>query len=236
MLEITEPMLETTESMLETTESVLETTEFMLEISEIFYSLQGEGPWSGRPAVFLRLSGCIEPLCPWCDTMYACGKGLTMTLEMICEQVLSFKNHFVVITGGEPFLQWDNGLKLLEEKLISEGCEIQYETGGKVLIPASSKGTIVCSPKYIDESWQFVEENIHRAHIFKFVVSDNFNSITAFVEKYNIPVNKVWIMPLGTSREEQLALFPSLWNFCVNNRFNFSPRLHTIAFTNQRGV
>ncbi|MGB4110545.1 MAG: 7-carboxy-7-deazaguanine synthase QueE, partial [Desulfomonilia bacterium] len=40
-------------------------------ISEIFSSLQGEGPWTGLPAVFIRLAGCVEPLCPWCDTSHA---------------------------------------------------------------------------------------------------------------------------------------------------------------------
>lgn len=208
----------------------------MLEISEIFHSLQGEGPWAGRPAAFLRLSGCIEPLCPWCDTLFACGKGRQMPLEQICEELLAFQNDFVVITGGEPFLQWRNGLKVLEEKLLNSGCEIQYETGGKVLIPEDSQGFRICSPKYINDSWHFVEENIHRAQLFKFVASDNLQQIKAFVEKYDIPFNRVWIMPLGASRGEQLSLLPSLWDFCVKNRFNFSPRLHTLAFDNKRGV
>lgn len=184
----------------------------------------------------MRLSGCVEPLCPWCDTMYACGKGRNMPLEEICQEILSFENDFVVITGGEPFLQWHKGLKELEGELLSRGCEIQYETGGKVLIPEDSKGFRICSPKHINGSWHFVEENIHRAHLFKFVVSDDFQNVEAFVEKYEIPFNKVWIMPLGASREEQLALLPSLWEFCVKNGFNFSPRLHTLAFDNQRGV
>ncbi|SLM28526.1 conserved hypothetical protein [Desulfamplus magnetovallimortis] len=210
----------------------------ILEASEIFHSLQGEGPLAGRPAVFLRLSGCIKPFCPWCDTLYSChsGSGEKISVENICAKILSYRNDFVVITGGEPFLQWHNGLQILEKSLLDKGCRIQYETSGKVVIPESSKGIKVCSPKYINGSWHFVEDNIKRADFFKFVVSENFRQVKAFVEKHDISREKVWIMPLGACRQEQLALLPSLWEFCVENRFSFSPRLHTLTFDNQRGI
>ena len=208
----------------------------MLEITEIFYSLQGEGPHAGKPAVFVRLSGCVEPLCPWCDTMYACGKGKYTDLDDICAKIQSFHNDLVVITGGEPFLQWEKGLDTLEARLLERGYEVQYETGGKIMIPEMSRGFKVCSPKYIDGSWLFVEENIDRADVFKFVVSHDLDSVTAFVAKYKIPHDRVYIMPLGTTCEEQLVLLPSLWEFCAKNRYSFSPRLHTLAFDNKRGV
>lgn len=208
----------------------------MLDISELFLSLQGEGPFSGRPAVFLRLSGCIAPLCPWCDTMYACKPGRKVSLPDICDEILSFETELVVITGGEPFLQWDAGVKRLEKILLEKGCRVQYETGGKILIPADARGTCVCSPKYIHGDWCFVTENIHRAQLFKFVVSRDYQVVEDFVKTHGIPARKVWIMPLGTHREEQLTLMPALWEFCVKNRFNFSPRLHILAFDNQRGI
>ena len=40
-----------------------------MKVNEIFYSLQGEGRFTGRPAVFLRLSGCNQR-CPFCDTRH----------------------------------------------------------------------------------------------------------------------------------------------------------------------
>ena len=185
---------------------------------------------------FLRLSGCIPPFCPWCDTLYACEKGQKVSLSTVCDEILSHDSELVVITGGEPFLQWHSGLKTLERMLLEKGCRIQYETGGKILIPEDVNGLCVCSPKYIGETWHFVGENIPRAHQFKFVVSQEFGAVEAFVEKHDIPPHKVWIMPLGTHREEQLSLMPSLWEFCVKNGFNFSPRLHILAFDNQRGI
>lgn len=208
----------------------------MLDISEIFYSLQGEGPWAGRPAVFIRLSGCVKPFCPWCDTLYACGSGEKTSIRDIMKKVSSYHNDFVVITGGEPFLQWDTGLEELESRLLASGLKIQYETGGKLEIPENSKGFKVCSPKYINGAWHFVKKNISRADVFKFVVKDDFVTVKNFVNKHGIPAKNVFIMPLGASRKEQIDLLPSLWEFCAANRFHFSPRLHTLAFDNKRGI
>ena len=75
-----------------------------MKVNEIFYSLQGEGYFTGRPAVFIRLSGC-NLKCPFCDTDFSEYKD--MTEEEIVDEVckLSIDCHFVVITGGEPTLQ-----------------------------------------------------------------------------------------------------------------------------------
>lgn len=151
-------------------------------------------------------------------------------------KIQNHPDNFVVITGGEPFLQWDKGLEELETRLLAAGFEIQYETGGKIEIPENAKGFKVCSPKYINKTWQFVTNNISKADVFKFVVRDDLIPVTDFVEKHKIPPEKVFIMPLGTSRKEQLELFPSLWQFCSDNRFRFSPRLHILGFDNKKGV
>ena len=75
-----------------------------MRVNEIFYSLQGEGRHAGRPAVFIRLSGC-NLKCPFCDTDFS--QSTEMTVEEIVDEVcrLSIDCGFVVITGGEPTLQ-----------------------------------------------------------------------------------------------------------------------------------
>lgn len=208
----------------------------MLEVAEIFHSLQGEGPFSGQPAVFVRLSGCIEPLCPWCDTMYACGKGQSMSLDAICARIASFVTKLIVITGGEPFLQWHDGLKQLEERLLSQEYRLQYETSGKIAIPVGTNGFAVCSPKFLDNRWLFDEINLKRAQVFKFIVDNDFDMIKAFIKRHDICPEQVFMMPKGISREEQLSKFQDTWNFCVENGFQFSPRLHVLTFNNIRGV
>lgn len=186
--------------------------------------------------MFLRLSGCIEPLCPWCDTPYAWGKGQEMPLHDILGKIRSFQTGFLVITGGEPFLQWDSGVAAIEDTLLAEGWQIQYETSGKVRIPTSCNGVIVCSPKYIDGAWHVADGNTDRADLFKFPAWDNLLQIQKFIETHNIPNEKIWIMPLGATRQEQLDRLPVLWDFCVNNNFQLSSRLHILAFDTQRGI
>ena len=62
-------------------------------INEIFYSLQGEGFHTGRPAVFLRLSGCNRS-CPFCDTDHSSGSIMTAT--DIAAPIAAFPSRFVV--------------------------------------------------------------------------------------------------------------------------------------------
>jgi 7-carboxy-7-deazaguanine synthase len=69
------------------------------QVNEIFTSVQGEGYWTGKPATFIRLQGCMVG-CPWCDTKYTWFKGgKRMTVGEIIAEV---DTPHAVITGGEP--------------------------------------------------------------------------------------------------------------------------------------
>ena len=70
-----------------------------LVVNEIFYSLQGESSYAGKPCVFVRLAHC-DLRCSWCDTEYAFYEGEKMALEEIVDQVLSFDIDLVLITGA----------------------------------------------------------------------------------------------------------------------------------------
>ena len=72
------------------------------KINEIFYSLQGEGFYSGTPAVFVRFSGC-NLRCEFCDTQHQ--QGMMMSLQDIVTEVNKYPNApLLVLTGGEPSL------------------------------------------------------------------------------------------------------------------------------------
>ena len=75
----------------------------MLDVHSIFYTIQGEGPFTGCPAVFVRLAGC-NLKCPGCDTDYTSNRT-PMTAEQILNKILELASPatLVVITGGEPF-------------------------------------------------------------------------------------------------------------------------------------
>lgn len=102
----------------------------MYRINEIFYSLQGEGRHTGRPAVFVRFSGC-NLKCPFCDTDFSAAT--LMTADDIINAISPWQTcGFVVITGGEPSLQIDD---TLVERLHQAGYYVAIETNGTHALP-----------------------------------------------------------------------------------------------------
>ena len=91
-------------------------------VNEIFYSLQGEGYFTGTPAVFLRFSGC-NLRCGFCDTRHEDYTEMSPT--EIIEKVSAYPSRHIVITGGEPGLQLDG---LLVEMLHDEGLPVKAPT------------------------------------------------------------------------------------------------------------
>lgn len=109
-------------------------------VNEIFYSLQGEGYFTGTPAVFLRLSGC-NLKCGFCDTRHE--EFTEMSPIEVIESVRAYPSRHIVITGGEPSLQLD---PVLVDMLHEEGFFIQIETNGTRLLP-EGVDWVTCSPK-----------------------------------------------------------------------------------------
>ena len=99
----------------------------MLTINEIFYSVQGESSYAGRPCVFVRLTAC-DLRCSWCDTPYAFHEGTKHAIDDVLEQVDRFACPLVEVTGGEPLLQED--VYPLMQRLVERGRTVLLETGG----------------------------------------------------------------------------------------------------------
>ncbi len=104
-------------------------TVMSLRVNEIFYSIQGESTYTGRPCVFVRMTAC-NLRCRWCDTEYAFHEGEALTIEQVLEKVRAYKCPLVEITGGEPLLQED--VHPLIDRLLLEGFEVLIETGGSL--------------------------------------------------------------------------------------------------------
>jgi len=134
----------------------------MYTIKEIYFTLQGEGFYTGRPAVFIRFSGCNlwsglekdrkNAICNWCDTDFVGINGLNggkySALEI--EEIIAdlWPNNqpskpYVVCTGGEPLLQIDENLI---QVIKNAGFEIGLETNGTI-IPPDGIDWICVSPK-----------------------------------------------------------------------------------------
>lgn len=75
-----------------------------IKVNEIFYSIQGESSYAGRPCAFIRLTGC-NLRCAYCDTQYAYEEGTWLEIPEIVRRVGAFDCRLVEITGGEPLIQ-----------------------------------------------------------------------------------------------------------------------------------
>jgi 7-carboxy-7-deazaguanine synthase len=111
-------------------------------INEQFFSIQGEGYWTGTPAWFIRLQGCSVG-CPWCDSKPTWPQGQQMTALADILLGLSYDARHVVVTGGEPFEQ---DIRRLLKCLWSEGRSVQIETSG--CYDVYGPGWITVSPKF----------------------------------------------------------------------------------------
>jgi len=100
-----------------------------LLVNEIFYSIQGESTYSGRPCTFIRLAGC-NLRCSYCDTQYAYEEGVRMEVTQIMHRVAAYKCPLIEITGGEPLLQ--NKTPLLISKLLENRYIVLMETNGSL--------------------------------------------------------------------------------------------------------
>ena len=131
-------------------------------VKEIYYTLQGEGYHTGRPAVFIRFSGCnlwtghekdrSGAICNWCDTDFVGTNGINggkLSAEEVTNTINSLwrgnvqTEPYVVCTGGEPLLQMDESLIKAIHKA---GFEIGLETNG-TMIPPDGIDWICVSPK-----------------------------------------------------------------------------------------
>jgi 7-carboxy-7-deazaguanine synthase len=122
-------------------------------VREIYYTLQGEGARTGRPAVFLRFAGCnlwsgrerhrAEAVCRFCDTEFVGtggpGGGKFRAAADLAGAVARAwpasgrqRDRYVVCTGGEPLLQLDSALI---EALHGAGFEVAVETNGTIAAP-----------------------------------------------------------------------------------------------------
>ena len=134
----------------------------MYFIKEIYYTIQGEGFYTGRPAIFIRFTGCNlwtglekdreDAICYWCDTNFIGTDGLNggkYSAEEVKKIIKTLwpedlaENPYVVCTGGEPLLQMDDKfIRIVHET----GFEIGVETNGTILPPADIDWICV-SPK-----------------------------------------------------------------------------------------
>lgn len=241
--------------------------------AEIFHTLQGEGVSVGMPAVFVRFSLC-NLHCVWCDTDHTwnfvgtpwvhekdklpgyqkhCKEEAIIEMDAgkIAVQVRKYGCRHVVLTGGEPLLQEDGLVGLIQE-LRSDGADwfFEMETNGTRLPGGelmAAVGQFNVSPKLgnsgvaanLREKPEVIRGFVGSGKAwFKFVVEkeSDLAEVMALVERSQIPTARVILMPEGRNVAEIDKIAPWLAEKCRDLGVRFSDRLHVRLWGDKRGV
>lgn len=219
-----------------------------MRVSEIFYSVQGEGLNVGKPAIFIRTAGCnMRPICEWCDSKYALKNGKEVGINEVVLSVQEIHNKTgcgrVVITGGEPCVQIDLVLELINNL---PDFIVEIETNGLIYFDSAFVDVLTISPKKqnynFDNVLRFLNDRCVREQktIIKFVVANegDFYFWHDLVRKSGIDrmTDNIYMMPEGV--EDKQLKKNSLWlvELCKQHNFNYSPRLQIYLYGNKRGV
>jgi len=186
---------------------------------EQFYSIQGEGYYSGRPAVFIRLAGC-DVGCVWCDVKESWDRNEheMTSIKKIISDVKETNCKFVVITGGEPAMY---DLTRLTNELNLLGCEIAIETSG--VYPIVGNFDWICfSPKKFKAPDETVFEQANELKVIVFNKSD-FGWALGHALKVGEDC-KLFLQP-EWSKEKEIT--PLIIDFVKNNpEWNISLQTH----------
>ena len=215
-------------------------------IAETFFSVQGEGPTAGMPAVFVRLQGCSIG-CDWCDTKYSwdAAAGREVTLYALIAEVLAYPCRRAVVTGGEPLES--NLFSALVTDLIDRQFKIEVETSGTVEPPALAgavqwnvslklAGSGVAAARRVNPA--AIRRFIERDAWWKFVVTGepDLAEVLELAERFTLPRERILLQPEALRREELVERSPWVIEACKAHGFRFSPRLHIMTWGARRGV
>ena len=204
-------------------------------VYEIFYSLQGEGAHSGRPAVFCRFSGCNlwtgnsedrpgSP-CSYCDTEFTGTSGpnggIFADYAALATRIESFWplppgsdsfSRFVVFTGGEPLLQLD---RALIRAMQSRGFEVAIETNGTIAAPEGINWICVSPKTGVPLIQDFGNE-------IKVVVPQKGQNLADYE---SLAFDHFYVLPMdGPERDDNTALAVQM---CLDNpRWKLTLQIH----------
>lgn len=178
-------------------------------IMEHFYTLQGEGKYTGTSAYFIRIGGC-DVGCVWCDVKESWDAAIhpKMSVEELKNIVAQYPGDLVVITGGEPAMY---DLTVLIEALHSIGKYVAIETSGTSNL-IGDVDWYTFSPKKFKAP---VDEAYMRASELKIVIFHK--SDLAWAEDHSQKVNENCVLYLQPEWSKREQLLPTIIEYVKNN-------------------
>lgn len=135
-----------------------------LKITEIFLSIQGEAQSTGKPTVFVRLTGC--PLrCHYCDSEYAFHGGERFSIESILDKIKAYGVNSVCVTGGEPLAQTET--RILLHELCENNYNVSLETSGALSIENIDERVSVVMDLKTPASGESIRNDYHNIALLK---------------------------------------------------------------------
>lgn len=218
-----------------------------MQLSEIFYSIQGEGPANGRPAVFIRLSKCNRN-CVGCDTKIK-DKIEEVSSETAINRVKNYLKTYpksrIIFTGGEPLLQ-PSAINEIMDGLSGQIFDI--ETNGtldteielfkrfNIIVVSPKKDCFKSSKESIEffKKWASISDNGRHNVFFKLVVGNLpwgwlENEIKFVINEANLDSSRVWLMPAGDTEQKLGISSKNTWKVAARLQCNYSDRLHIRA-------
>lgn len=185
------------------------TTALKLPVMEAFYTIQGEGYFTGTPAYFIRTGGC-DVGCVWCDVKdsWDAERWPEQTISEIVGAASAHPARTAVITGGEPMM---HDMDILTLALKQEGFKTNVETSGTS--PLTGHWDWICfSPKKFKKP---LDEYYAKAHELKVVVYHK--SDLQWAEKHADRMNSGAQLYLQPEWEKSEEMLPEILNYVKNN-------------------
>lgn len=174
-------------------------TTSVLPVMEYFYTIQGEGFYSGKSAFFIRLAGC-DVGCVWCDVKesWDVNEHPLVTLDFLEKEVVTSRTNFVVITGGEPAMY---DLTALINRLKKHEIEVAIETSGTYKL-IGAIDWYCFSPKKFKEP---IEEAYQKADELKIIINHPSDFKWAEMHASKVDSNcKLYLQPEWSKQERFL--------------------------------
>ena len=190
-----------------------------LPLMEEFYTIQGEGFHSGKPAYFIRLGGC-DVGCHWCDVKesWDATKHPPTLTEKIVANAIQYPSKAVVVTGGEPA---GYNLEPLTTSLKKQGIQTFIETSGSIQL-SGTWDWICLSPK---KNIPPLPEMLKRANELKVIVHNNDDF--KWAEKNAGKTAEDCLLYLQPEWSKRKEMMPIIVDYVMNNpKWNISLQTH----------